>query len=187
MSDKPGFELVFSDKDGPRGCGSCTLCCKLVPVRSMKKPANTRCKHQRFGQGCRIYDNRPAECRFWSCRWLSMEDAAGLTRPDRCHYVVDVMPDAITIVHHDTGEHIPLPVVQVWVDPDYPDAHKDPALRAYLELQGKEHNCAALIRFNSRDAIVLMPPAMTHDGQWHEQHSNLRMGVRDKDGIPAGE
>jgi len=30
-----------------RTCGGCTLCCKLLPVRELKKPANTRCQHQR--------------------------------------------------------------------------------------------------------------------------------------------
>ena len=30
-----------------RTCGGCTLRCKLLPVRELKKLANTRCQHQR--------------------------------------------------------------------------------------------------------------------------------------------
>ena len=29
-----------------RACGGCTLRCKLLPVRELKKLANTRCQHQ---------------------------------------------------------------------------------------------------------------------------------------------
>ena len=29
-----------------RTCGGCTLRCKLLPVRELKKLANTRCQHQ---------------------------------------------------------------------------------------------------------------------------------------------
>ena len=30
-----------------RTCGGCTLRCKFLPVRELKKLANTRCQHQR--------------------------------------------------------------------------------------------------------------------------------------------
>jgi len=37
-----------------RQCGGCTLCCTLLPVKSLDKGANERCRHLCF-KGCGIY------------------------------------------------------------------------------------------------------------------------------------
>jgi hypothetical protein len=155
-----------------RQCGDCTLCCKLIAVRELDKLAGQRCDHQRMGKGCSIYDRRPPSCRFWNCRWLVEDDTAELSRPDRSHYVVDIIPDFVTAVPNDGGPKVPVQVVQVWVDPKYPDAHQDPALRAYLARRGEE-GIAAIIRFNETDAFVLAPPAM-NSGKWSEIRSTMR-------------
>jgi hypothetical protein len=152
--------------EGLRKCGSCTLCCKLVPVPELEKPAGQRCEHQR-STGCRIYPRRPGSCRFWNCRWLANADAADLSRPDRAHYVIDIMPDYVIARPDDGGADTTIPVVQVWVDPAYPDAHRDPALRAFLARRGEE-GYAAMIRYSSGAGFLLAPPAMSDDGQWHE-------------------
>lgn len=152
-----------------RRCGECTLCCKLTPVRSINKPANTRCEHQRFGKGCAIYATRPRDCRLWSCAWLAHDDTAGLRRPDRSHYVIDVVPDFVTAVPHDGSPPIQIPVIQVWVDPLYPDAHEDPALRAWLAEKAALEGMAAMIRYGSEEGFVLAAPAISQDGQWHRQ------------------
>jgi hypothetical protein len=175
-----------------RRCGECTLCCRLLPVRTLNKPANQRCKHQRH-TGCMVYNRRPwdlayqiaveemrkigldaahnetmpPECAMWNCRWLVNDDTGDLSRPDRSHYVVDLMPDFVTGVHNDTGEKTNIEVIQIWVDPKHPDAHKDPDLRRYLERRALEGK-VALIRFNERDAFTLIPPSLAADGAWHE-------------------
>lgn len=154
-----------------RQCGGCTLCCKLLPVRSLGKKDNQRCVHQRTGKGCAVYSKLikvSPECVFWSCRWLGNDDAADLSRPDRSHYVIDVMPDFIGAQDDDTGEITEVPVVQIWVDPDYPDAHRDPALRAWLD----RRQAVALIRYSASDAFALFPPSRTKDHQWMEKGSN---------------
>ena len=151
-----------------RKCGDCQLCCKLLPTKEIGKVANTRCEHQRTGKGCMIYDRRPFSCSSWSCRWLLEDDTADLSRPDRSHYVIDLIPDYVTAVHED-GRKDDIPVLQVWVDPAHRDAHRDPHLRAYIARQGEKYGMAALIRFGSTEAFVLAPPAISSDGQWHEQ------------------
>jgi hypothetical protein len=177
-----------------RQCGSCTLCCKLLPMasrpgtvnravtamvdaglatyaeyagarREWTKPAGARCQHQRR-TGCAIYAERPASCRMWSCRWLSSDDTAALSRPDRAHYVIDAVPDYVTAVSQD-GEKVDVPVVVIWLDPDFPDAHRDPALRTYLKRRGNE-GMVALIRLDERRGFVVFPPALSSDGEWHE-------------------
>jgi hypothetical protein len=149
-----------------RKCGECTLCCKLIAVRELGKEAGQRCDHQRHGKGCSIYPRRPPSCVFWNCRWLVEDDTADLSRPDRSHYVIDVMPDFITATPNDGGEKMHVQVIQVWVDPKYPDAHQDPPLRAYLARRGEE-GIAAIIRYSGTDGFILAPPAM-NKGEWCE-------------------
>ncbi len=151
-----------------RRCGSCTLCCKLLPLREFGKDAGVRCKHQRHNVGCAIYDRKPLSCMLWSCRWLVGEDVADLPRPDRVGYVLDIMPDFITVQDNESGEEVNVQVVQVWVDPARHDAHRDPHLRDYLLRRARE-NTAALIRYGSEgDAFVLLAPPMTSSDEWVE-------------------
>lgn len=149
-----------------RQCGDCQLCCKLLPVPEIDKLANAKCKHQRHHVGCTVYRKRgmPMSCAIWNCRWLANDDTHDLSRPDRSHYVIDIMPDHITA--QQEGVSVNIEVVQIWVDPGYRDAHRETALRRYLARLG-ERNIAAIVRWSASDAVVLLPPSMT-DGQWHE-------------------
>lgn len=149
-----------------RECGDCQLCCKLLPVQSPlvdDKAAGQKCRYQKFGTGCTVYNTAkmPFECGVWNCRWLVNDDTADLRRPDRSHYVIDIMPDFILV----DGE--PVEVVQIWVDPRHRDAHRDPALRSYIERRALE-NKVALIRYNAKDAFTLIAPVLCNDRQWHE-------------------
>ena len=138
-------------------------------VDDWPKPAGEPCKHQRHSKGCAIYERRPFCCRNWSCRWLTGQDTADLRRPDRSRYVVDAMPDFITLQPHDGSEPTNVEVIQIWVDAKHPDAWRDPALLAYIERRGKEGK-AALIRLDDKKGITVFPPSMSGDGEWHEVH-----------------
>lgn len=177
MKDVPRSMILY-EADTARACGGCTLCCKLLPVHDkavgFHKEGNTRCQHQRHGKGCTIYERKPPSCATYSCRWLLGNDTADMPRPDRAHYVIDPMPDYISVVARDTGElqqHIP--VVQVWIDPGYPDAHRDPALRRYLLRRGEE-GVAAVIRIEAHgQGFVLVPPNMTDSHEWIEVRDGM--------------
>jgi hypothetical protein len=165
--------LYDADRKGPRRCGDCQLCCKLLPVRSLAKTANERCKHQKAGKGCTVYHKSafPSECHFWSCRWLLHEAGTeSLRRPDRAHYCLDMMPDFVTLVDNETGARTEIEVVQIWCDPGFRDAHRDPALRAYLEAK----QMPGLVRFSTTDALHLLPPSRSDDKQWHEVTGAMR-------------
>lgn len=160
-------------EDGPRRCGGCTLCCKLLPSPEINKAAGIRCPHQQTGKGCAIYARRPLACATWNCRWLGADDTADLRRPDRSRYVIDIMPDFITLVDNDTGQRTDIEVVQIWVDPKDPEAWRDPALLDYLNRRGEEGK-AALIRWSNCDGMTVFPPSMSADHQWHEfRHGTL--------------
>lgn len=155
-----------------RRCGDCTLCCKLLPVRELGKVANQACKYQRSGKGCTVYHQpaQPFSCRVWSCMWLRNDDADDLWRPDRSHYVIDPSPDYVNLVHHHDGAVRRIDVVQIWVDPKHPNAHRDPALRAWIDRRAARLGHAAIVRFDSRRALHLFPPSLSSDGRWHERH-----------------
>lgn len=105
--------------DKKRNCGSCQLCCTLMPVADieLKKPALQRCKHLRFKKGCSIYENRPFSCASWSCAWLTNDLPSDMPRPDRCGYVVDPVPDTVTYLPENGDPSVVVPVYQVWIDP----------------------------------------------------------------------
>lgn len=165
------MKVVYGELEGTRRCGSCTLCCKLLPVKEIGKLANTRCDHQRSGKGCAVYRKPgfPRSCHMWNCVWLIGEpETAKLSRPDRVHYVIDPQPDYVTVVM-DANDQREVPVIQIWLDPAYPEAHRDPALREYLAFAGREWGAMAICRTGSTDAIVICPPNMSADGQWREE------------------
>lgn len=156
-----------------RKCGDCQLCCKLLPVQELGKPANQKCQHQKFGVGCAIYQRCPRSCRLWSCQWLmGGEHTDTLRRPDRGRYVIDIIPEFITVRHHDGGPETKVPVVQVWLDPKYPDAWRDPGLLAYLDQRARQ-GFAALVRTSSHQASVLWPPRLTGEREWKIMNSAM--------------
>lgn len=145
-----------------RRCNECTLCCRLLPVAEINKPAGSPCTHQR-SKGCRIYQKAgyPTGCRLWSCLWLG-DESLPLQRPDRVHYVIDTTPEFVVI----DGQAVS--VVQIWIDPRFPDAHRDPSLRAWLASRWDTQQQLGLVRFDSVVSEVLFPPSATDYGVWIE-------------------
>lgn len=169
IEQEPGkTTITFDDKGTGRVCGACQLCCKLVPVPSIDKAAGQRCVASRVGHGCTIYARRPMACRTWSCRWLADRETAGMPRPDRCHYVIDATLDHVRSVPNDGGDATVFDVIQIWVDPAFPDAHRAPELRAYMARMAEKYRLATIVRFDDKRAITIFPPAFDVDHQWHE-------------------
>ena len=152
-----------------RQCGECTLCCKLVPVGEMEKPAGVRCQHVRWGKGCMIYAHRPDSCRLWACAWRSETDSAGLRRPDRSHCVIDPIGMNITKRDNDTGESEQAPAIQVWCDPDHPQAYLAPSILEFVRRRAA-NGLSAIIRYNNDDALLLVAPELTGKS-WLRFHS----------------
>lgn len=176
-ADSISVDLDF-DAPSHRRCGGCVLCCKLLPIAQLRKPAGKACPHQRTGKGCAIYHERPMECASWACRWLAAEDETrGMRRPDRAHYCIDGLLDELRFVPEDGGEPIVMACLQVWMDPAFPEAAHDPALRAYLARMAAEYHVAALLRWSSRIATAVFAPALNADGEWHEQTSECVPGA----------
>ena len=76
-----------------RSCGSCTLCCKIMGVPELNKPRGAWCVHCDVGSGCRIYADRPEECRSFLCGWLTNPRFGPEWKPDRSKIVITVDRD----------------------------------------------------------------------------------------------
>lgn len=164
------FTIFDATNAGKRVCGECQLCCRVLPVRAIDKPGWQKCQHQRVRKGCMVYHKLAyvsPECSLWSCRWLTGQDTTGMKRPDHAHYVIDVMPDMIS-TSDEGGDHEHV-VLQVWVDPAFPDAHRDPALRAWIERRAETDRMATIVRLNYGLAVLIVAPCLASDRQWHEQ------------------
>lgn len=89
-----------------RSCGSCSLCCKLLGITELEKPAGKWCSHAALpGKGCKVYDDRPHSCRTFACGWLVNETFGDHWHPQRSKMVISINAD---------GD---VPVMQIYVDP----------------------------------------------------------------------
>lgn len=70
-------------------CGSCTLCCYLLPVTDLKKPAGVLCEHCDLAKGCLIYASRPEACRKFRCAYHQMVKVSKDLRPDNCKIIFE--------------------------------------------------------------------------------------------------
>jgi hypothetical protein len=94
-----------------RLCGDCTLCCKLMAIEELAKPANCWCPHCKPGRGCTIYADRPAECENFSCLWLINDLLDEQWKPNKSKLVLTTSEDGI----------------EIRCDPGFPDAwRKEP-------------------------------------------------------------
>ena len=68
------------------GCGTCTLCCDVLTIVELGKPAYARCAH--LTNKCEIYENRPNQCRVFRCAWhLNLLGDRVDRRPDQTGFV----------------------------------------------------------------------------------------------------
>lgn len=81
-----------------RGCGGCTLCCKLVEAQVLSKKAGELCRHCDNGVGCTIHETRPVDCQEFSCVWLESTVLGEDLRPDRCGVVLEAFHPQKTVV-----------------------------------------------------------------------------------------
>ena len=91
-----------------RSCGTCTLCCKVVGVLEIDKPAGVWCQHCTSGKRCTIYESRFPSCRTFYCEWMTQKALGPEWKPDRAKFV---------LVKTHADRHL-----TACVDPGYPTA-----------------------------------------------------------------
>ena len=83
-----------------RECGSCSLCCKLLDVPAVYKPAGQWCKHFAAGTGCEIHQLRPKACREFACLWLKGYGLGDEWKPETAKFVMAEAYDGDVIMVH---------------------------------------------------------------------------------------
>lgn len=101
---------AIADPPSVRACGSCSLCCKLLPIAALDKPHDRWCIHCRpSAGGCTIYESRPQPCRSFDCFWLADATAGEHWYPQKSKMVVQIIAvqdpayDRFVDVHVDRG------------------------------------------------------------------------------------
>jgi hypothetical protein len=128
-----------------RECGECTLCCKLLGIESLGKPAGAWCAHCKPSGGCGIYESRPQDCRNFICGYLLMPEVDERWKPSVCKFV---------LANGQDNTHM-----KIVVDPARPDAWKrEPYYSRFKQWaqSGPEQAMKIMVAIGKR-AIVILP------------------------------
>ena len=122
-------------------CGECTLCCKVMAIETLSKPAGGWCGHCKPGHGCLIHAERPDECRDFACLWLTDARLGPEWKPNRAKLVLTTSEDGI----------------EVRCDPGFPDAWRKEPYRNQIRqwaASGETHDVTVLVIVNERMILV---------------------------------
>lgn len=102
------------------------MCCKVMGIPELDKPAGVWCPKCDKTSGCTEYGSRPDPCRGFECVWLQSQhqrhgedQMPPELRPDRCHVVIDVRTDSKGLVFH--------------VDPNRPGAVDSGPVKRFMD------------------------------------------------------
>jgi len=124
-----------------KACGDCTLCCKVMAIEALAKPASFWCPHCRPGRGCLIYADRPAECRNFHCLWLINDVLDQRWKPSRSRFVLTTSEDGI----------------EVRCDPGFPDAWRKEPFRSEIRRwanSGESHDVTVVVIVGQKMILV---------------------------------
>lgn len=128
-----------------RNCSGCGLCCVLLRIEELDKPPMIACVNCEAGGGCRIYPDRPTECRQFYCGYLLDPALDERWKPSRSKLLVsfDEYPYAVAI----------------HVDPAFPDAWRAEPFHSKIRLWAQ---AAALVQTQvviwQGDTKIIVPP-----------------------------
>lgn len=115
-----------------RSCGACNLCCKLLRVPDIDKPAQMLCWWTTIHGGCSRQAEKPdtpelQACAQFQCLWLASQtrDDPGEVMPRHWR------PDISHVVMGPKDKDNEL-LLYVQVDPAHPSAWTDPEINTYL-------------------------------------------------------
>jgi len=124
-----------------RNCGDCTLCCKVMAIEEIAKPAGQWCSHCKPGRGCLVYDDRPRECRAFNCLWLVDARFGPHWKPAKSKMVLTASDDGL----------------EIRCDPGFPDAWRKEPFRSEigaLAAAGETHDVTVLVMSGRKMVLV---------------------------------
>jgi hypothetical protein len=114
-----------------------------MAIEQLAKPASAWCRHCKPGDGCLIYDTRPAECRDYSCLWLMDARLDQRWKPSRSKLVLTTSPDGI----------------EIRCDPGFPEAWRKQPYRSQIRawaIAGETHDVTILV-ISGQNMILVTP------------------------------
>jgi len=133
-----------SDTPEPRNCNGCSMCCFVLAVHEIDKPAGVWCSHCPSKRACRIYDTRPQECRDFNCGWLTSPEIGDEWNPRRSRIVLAAELDGQRLV--------------ALVHPDRPNAWRREPYYSQLKQWSRaavEHRGQILVKIAGRCFVIL--------------------------------
>jgi hypothetical protein len=124
-----------------RDCGDCTLCCKVMAIEQLAKPASSWCPHCKPGHGCLIYATRPAEGRTYACLWLTDHRLDQRWKPNRSKLVLTTSQDGL----------------EIRCDPGFPDAWRREPFRSQIHawaVSGETHDATVIVITGEKMILV---------------------------------
>lgn len=125
-----------------KSCGPCTLCCEVLQVPALAKPAGRLCAHV-CESGCGIYERRPDVCRDFVCGWLQWDTLDETWRPSTAGFLIRPEPSAGRLC--------------IDVDPARPGAWRAPAYYPTIKtwsLQVRDRTGCVLVYAGERCTVV---------------------------------
>lgn len=138
----------------PRGCGPCNLCCKLLNVPDIGKPALMTCWWTGLHGGCIRHGEKQADpalmaCGQFKCLWLASQDREDPGEVWPRHW----RPDVSKIVFGPQDRDDPK-LMHVHVDPERPTAWREPEIYDFMQRQIAERGLRFQIHLGDRKFMV---------------------------------
>jgi hypothetical protein len=115
-----------------------------MAIDELAKSPGRWCRHCAPGVGCRIYEERPASCRQFSCLWLSMAALPDALKPDRSKVVLALDADGTRLMAH--------------CDPADPFAWRREPMLSHLRSKAREAWGLGRVLVRSGDQTWLVTP-----------------------------
>ena len=125
-----------------RSCGDCTMCCKLLRIEVLNKPALEWCTHCSTRKGCDIYETRPEPCRTFHCGYITHAGFGEEWKPTTARMMI------VTRFDH----------IFFHVDPIRPDAWKQKPYYQQLKSLARSNNANGthiIVRIKNRFIVVV--------------------------------
>jgi hypothetical protein len=132
---------MIATQPAKKACGNCTLCCKVMAIEELAKPANSWCTRCKPGHGCSIYNTRPTECRTFNCLWLTDDRLDPRWKPNKSRLVLTTSQDGI----------------EIRCDPGFPDAWRKEPYRSEIHkwaVSGEARDVTVLVITGEKMTLV---------------------------------
>lgn len=135
-----------------RTCSACSLCCKLLHVIELNKPAGQWCQHCKPGHGgCTIHETRPQICRGYYCGWMLTKNVGEEWYPLRSHMILSLAKiGGVQTVTVTVDPKNPL----AWLEPPYYAQLKQMAQRG-LYVKSTDEILLVHVRVDNRVWLVM--------------------------------